>query len=78
MHVWYHGGYVKITVTHRNFTKATKYSFCQITINHRDSEIGHDFYQESISSTINSTALYDLHPMVIDHSHNLHRLLLLI
>jgi hypothetical protein len=32
--VWYHGGYVKITVTHRAFC-----SFCKITASHRDSDI---------------------------------------
>jgi hypothetical protein len=27
VYVWYHGEYVKITVTHRDFTEATEYSF---------------------------------------------------
>jgi hypothetical protein len=34
--VWYHGGYVGITVTHLDFTEATEYSFSKITVDHCD------------------------------------------
>jgi hypothetical protein len=34
--VWYHGRYVRITVIHRDFPKATKCSFCKIMVGHRD------------------------------------------
>jgi hypothetical protein len=37
--VWYHGGYMIITVIHLDFSKATLNSFCKITVNHRDSGV---------------------------------------
>jgi hypothetical protein len=37
--VWYHGGYVRVTVTHRDFIEATECSFWKITVDHRDSGI---------------------------------------
>jgi hypothetical protein len=36
-YVWYHDGYVRITVTHRDFTEATECSFWKITVDYRDS-----------------------------------------
>jgi hypothetical protein len=38
-YIWYHGGYVRITVTHCNFTETTECSFWKITVDHRDSSI---------------------------------------
>jgi hypothetical protein len=38
-YVWYHSEYVRITVTHRDFTKATLCSLCKITVSHHDSGI---------------------------------------
>jgi hypothetical protein len=36
---WYHGGYIIITVIHRDFTGTTEYSFCNITVSRCDSNI---------------------------------------
>lgn len=38
-YIWSYGGYVKITVTFRNFTKVTLCSFCLIMTSHHDSDI---------------------------------------
>jgi hypothetical protein len=38
-YVWYHDWYVKITVTHCDFTEATECNFWKITVNYRDSGI---------------------------------------
>jgi hypothetical protein len=39
IYVWYYGGYVRITVTHRDFTEATECRFWKITVDYRDSGI---------------------------------------
>jgi hypothetical protein len=38
VYVWYYGGYVRITVIHRDFLKATKCNFCKITVDQHDSD----------------------------------------
>jgi len=39
--LWYHGGgYVRIPVTHHDFSKVILYSLCKIMVNHSD--INHD------------------------------------
>jgi hypothetical protein len=34
VYVWYHSGYVRIMVIHRDFPKVTLYNFCKIMVNH--------------------------------------------
>jgi hypothetical protein len=38
-YIWYHSGYVRITVTHRDFTETIKCNFCKIIASHRNSSI---------------------------------------
>jgi hypothetical protein len=39
VYIWYHVGYVKITVIHLDFLKVTFCNFYKITVSHRDSDI---------------------------------------
>jgi hypothetical protein len=38
-YVWYYGKYARITILHRDFSKAIEYRFCKIMVDRRDSYI---------------------------------------
>jgi hypothetical protein len=38
-YVWYYGKYARITIFHRDFSKAIEYRFCKIMVDHCDSYI---------------------------------------
>jgi hypothetical protein len=51
--VWYHVGYARIIVIHRDFLKVTLCGFCKIMVSHRNSDISNVTLQHGLFSNSN-------------------------